>query len=205
LESHCYRLEVFSGQDGSLPAARPADDDARLVARAAGGDRAALGILYDRFAPSMLGIGQRIVGSAREAEDLVHDVFLEAWLRARYYDPARGSVRTWLMLRLRSRALDRRRSAQRARSVELDELRFVSKTPAADLPAQSADGRKLRGLMNALPEEQRTVLELSYFQGCTCAEIAVSLNVPLGTVKSRMSRAIAHLRGSLQRVEGGDP
>ncbi|HEY2216370.1 MAG TPA: sigma factor, partial [Solirubrobacteraceae bacterium] len=72
--------------------------------RAAAGDRAALGLLYDRFAPSMLAVGQRILGSAREAEDLVHDVFLEAWLRARYYDPARGSVRTWLMLRLRSRA-----------------------------------------------------------------------------------------------------
>lgn len=181
-----------------------AQEDERLVARAAEGDRAALGVLYDRFAPSMLLVGQRILGSPREAEDLVHDVFLEAWLRARYYDPARGSVRTWLMLRLRSRALDRKRSAQRAKTVELDEFRLESRAGSADATGQGADAHKLRGLIEALPEEQRTVLELSYFQGCTCAEIATTLDVPLGTVKSRMSRAIAHLRGSLQRTEEGN-
>jgi RNA polymerase sigma-70 factor (ECF subfamily) len=189
-----YGLSVLSG-DENAPA-RDSGGDADLIKRVADGDRAALATLYDRFAPAMLAVGQRIVGGPREAEDLVHDVFLEAWLRARYYDPSRGSVRTWLMLRLRSRALDRRRSAQRGRSVDVADLKLEAK-PTDDGPGAGADARRVRGLLAELPVEQRTVLELSYFQGCTCAEIATTLDVPIGTVKSRMSRAIAQLRASL--------
>src|SRR5690348_4003420 len=96
--------------DDMLPASDRSDDsdaDEQLVRKVAEGDRAALGELYDRFAPSMLAVARRILGS--EPEDLVQDVFLEAWHRARHFDPARGSVRTWLMLRVRSRSLDRLR------------------------------------------------------------------------------------------------
>jgi RNA polymerase sigma-70 factor, ECF subfamily len=150
-------------------------------------------------------VGVRILGSPREAEDLVHDVFLEAWLRARYYDAARGSVRTWLMLRLRSRALDRRRASQRSRVVALDEVKLEGKAGEGGSPGQGVDARRLRGLMAALPADQRTVLELSYFEGRTCAEIAQALDVPVGTVKSRMSRAIARLRGDLRGGDEGSP
>jgi RNA polymerase sigma-70 factor (ECF subfamily) len=199
----CYGLNVFSGHDNAPPR-DSGSDDAGLIKRVADGDRAALGTLYDRFAPAMLAVGQRILGGPREAEDLVHDVFLEAWLRARYYDPARGSVRTWLMLRLRSRALDRRRSAQRSRSVDVDDFKLEAK-PTDGGPGAGSDARRVRGLMAELPAEQQAVLELSYFQGCTCAEIAVTLDIPIGTVKSRMSRAIAQLRASLGQTQQGTP
>jgi RNA polymerase sigma-70 factor, ECF subfamily len=207
LAADWYGLSVLSGDDNA-PRGRSGSDDADLIKQVAEGDRAALGTLYDRFAPAMLAVGQRIVGGPREAEDLVHDVFLEAWLRARYYDPARGSVRTWLMLRLRSRALDRRRSAQRGRSMDVDDLKLEAK-PTDGGPGAGADARRVRGLLAELPAEQRTVLELSYFQGCTCAEIATTLDIPIGTVKSRMSRAIAQLRASLGQTQpdstGGGP
>jgi RNA polymerase sigma-70 factor (ECF subfamily) len=199
-----YRPLVLIGRDSSQTAAPPVSDDQLLVARAADGDSSALATLYDRFAPSMLAVGERILGSAREAEDLVHDVFLEAWLRARYYDPARGTVRTWLMMRLRSRALDRRRSAQRARSVDLDELRHEGK-PSDSPPGSGVDARRLHTLLADLAPDQRTVLELSYFEGHSCSEIATALGVPLGTVKSRMARAIAQLRTSLHTEPRNDP
>jgi RNA polymerase sigma-70 factor (ECF subfamily) len=165
------------------------------------GDGEALGALYDRFAGEMLAVGQRFLGGAREAEDLVHDVFLEAWHRARHYDRTRGSVRTWLMLRLRSRALDWLRSARRAGLVGFEE---TTGAPAASADPETAwrRGRALHGELAELPAEQRVVLELGFFGGYSHAEIAVQLDIPLGTVKSRMSRAILALRSRLDPGEG---
>ena len=82
--------------------------DAELVLAMARGKTDALAKLYDLHAPVMLALAQRILGSKNDAEDLVHDVFLEAWRRAADYDPERGTVRAWLILRTRSRAIDSR-------------------------------------------------------------------------------------------------
>ncbi len=182
-----------------------AAEDEQLLRAAGAGDRAALGQLYDRFAPSLLAVAQRIVGSPREAEDVVHDVFLEAWHRARHYDPQRGTVRTWLMLRLRSRSLDRLRAARRAHAVSLEDSSMAQPTEgrASDTAVRAIDGKALSRAVLDLPPDQRAVLELGYFAGQSCAEIATALCVPIGTVKSRMSRAIAHLRRQLGEHEVG--
>jgi RNA polymerase sigma-70 factor (ECF subfamily) len=164
------------------------------------GDRDALGALYDRFAGEMLAVGQRFLGGAREAEDLVHDVFLEAWHRAGHYDRARGSVRTWLMMRLRSRALDSLRSARRNPLVGFEETRC--ELAATDEPEPTwPRGPVLYGELAGLPAEQRVVIELGYFAGYSHAEIALELEIPLGTVKSRISRAISTLRSRLDPNE----
>lgn len=181
--------------------AADADRDELLVRAAAEGDRDALGALYDRFSPSLLAVAQRMLGSAREAEDVVQDVFLEAWHRARHYERSRGSVRTWLMMRLRSRSLDRLRATRRAAAVAFDEAllpRAAGATLSTDAPDGTADHRALNRALTSLPHDQREVLELGYFAGQSCAEIASVLSVPVGTVKSRMSRAIAQLRVQLQ-------
>src|SRR5205807_7424800 len=101
-------------------AAAPDEADIQLVRAAARGGSQALAGLYDRYASVLLAVGQRVLGNAREAEDLLHDVFLEVWRRAGDYDRARGSVRAWLLMRMRSRALDRRRAQGRSRVVALD-------------------------------------------------------------------------------------
>ena len=177
--------------------------DELLLQDVASGDREALGALYDRFAGEMLAVGQRFLGGAREAEDLVHDVFLEAWHRARHYDRTRGSVRTWLMLRLRSRALDWLRSARRNALVRFEETKVEA--PASAEPDMTwRGGRELHGGLADLPTEQRVVLELGYFGGYSHAEIALRLDIPLGTVKSRMTRAILALRSRL-KASGGQP
>jgi RNA polymerase sigma-70 factor (ECF subfamily) len=153
----------------------------------------------------MLAVAQRILGGRREAEDVVQDVFLEAWHRARYYDRARGTVRTWLMLRLRSRALDRVRAARRTAGVSLDDAGSLTQPHAQDDVAGAPDGQVLHRALAELPAEQRTVLELGYFSGYTCAEIAARLELPIGTVKSRMSRAVAQLRSQLASREEERP
>jgi RNA polymerase sigma-70 factor (ECF subfamily) len=169
------------------------NDDVQLVAAAARGDREALAELYDRHAGPMLALGVRILGDRGEAEEMLHDVFLEAWKRAGDYDPSRGSVRAWLMLRMRSRTLDRVRSAARSRTVATD----VERTEPAKV-GDLADAQRVHGALAELPEEQRRVVELGYFGGLSCSEMAESLGIPIGTVKSRLHAALKKLRAAFR-------
>ncbi len=164
------------------------DGDIRLVRAAAKGDSHALAGLYDRYASVLLAVGQRILGNAREAEDLLHDVFLEVWRHAGDYDHARGSVRAWLLMRMRSRALDRKRAQGRSRVILLENGNIPeAEASSADDPSLAPDRRVVR-------KAQRVVLELGYFEGLTSTEIAARVEIPVGTVKSRVARALSQLR-----------
>ena len=182
----------------SAQALAQGDEDGDLVIAIAGGDRDALARLYDRYASLLLGVAQRILGAPREAEDLVHDVFLEAWRSAKDYDEARGTVRTWLLMRLRSRALDRKKSAA-ARTVPIEVVEMDERAAAAEDPALAPDRAVVRRVLAALPKEQRVVLELAYFEGLSSSEIATRIEVPIGTVKSRVAAALGKLRSELAR------
>jgi RNA polymerase sigma-70 factor, ECF subfamily len=171
------------------------DEDIDVLRRIAAGEKAALGDLYDRHAAVMLALGVRITGVRREAEDLLHDVFLEAWRHAGDFDPRRGSVKTWLLLRMRSRCLDRVRSHAFSRSAALDAESV--RVSGVDKTERQIDGARARELLSLLPQGQRDVLELGYFQGLSFSEIAEALGIPVGTVKSRVSAAMVKLREDL--------
>jgi RNA polymerase sigma-70 factor, ECF subfamily len=174
------------------------DDDVALVTAMASGDRRALATLYDRHASYLLALALRILKSRGEAEDLLHDVFLEVWRSARDYDPSRGRVRTWLVIRMRSRALDVVKSARISRRSGDDQ---VLERVVADVDVTSSpDQGRVRTALTALSPEQRTVLELAYFDGLSCSEIAERLDVPIGTVKSRVAAALTKLRHTLGAV-----
>ena len=172
-----------------------ADGDASLVASMAAGKPEALAQLYDLHADAMLGLAVRLLADRRDAEDLVHDVFLEAWRRAGSYDRGRAPVRSWLLLMVRSRALDRLRS--------LEVMRRHAQGQAGDLAVASfVEPGGLRGVAHsraleavaALPEAQREVVRLSCLEGLSSREIAARCGLPVGTVKSRLARALAQLR-----------
>jgi RNA polymerase sigma-70 factor (ECF subfamily) len=165
-------------------------DDVALVAAMVAGDTNALSRLYERHAPLLLGLALRIVRDRREAEDLLHDVFLEAWRSARDFDPKRGRVRTWLAIRMRSRALDLQKSARVARNAGDVGLEIVPDVAERSTP----DHARVRSALGELGADQRRVLELAYFEGLTCTEIAVKIAIPVGTVKSRLAAALARLR-----------
>jgi len=172
--------------------------DPELIEAMSRGDNSALGVLYDRHCSILLATAARILGDAREAEDLVHDVLLEAWHKASDYDRARGSVRTWLLVRLRSRALDRWRRAGRIRAQTMEARTLEALLPAlAADPAQSLDHAKVRRAVEELPETQRRVLELAYFEGLSSTEVAEQLAIPIGTVKSRTAAGLARLRAAM--------
>jgi RNA polymerase sigma-70 factor, ECF subfamily len=169
-------------------------DDGALCLALAGGDRQALATLYDRHAPLLMALGMRLLGARAPAEDVLHDVFLEAWHHARDFDPARGTVRAWLMTRMRSRCLDRRASASRQAQLASD----LAKEPDAPFrPGADLDSQRLQGRIAGLAEELAEIVELAYFDGLSSSEIARRLDIPIGTVKSRMARALSTLRQGL--------
>lgn len=176
--------------------------DAGLVRAVAGGDERALAELYDRFAPVLLGLARRVLHDAEEAQEVVQETFLHVWNRAGSYDPERSSVSTWLALVTRSRAIDRVRNRK-----------VVDRTHAAvrkeSSPGhESAKGglrvlederrRRVQRELGKIPEEQRRMLEMSFFEGMTQREIAESTGIPLGTVKTRTLLAMKKLREALR-------
>jgi RNA polymerase sigma-70 factor (ECF subfamily) len=178
----------------AIPSGR--QGDVAWVRAIADGDREALGRLYDRYAPTLMAVGVRILGDRREAEDVLHDVFLEVWRQAANYDESRGSVRTWLLMRMRSRALDRRKAAGFARVVSLDQ-RGDDARGVGDDPSLVPDRETVRRALADLPPEQRQVLELGYFEGLSSTEIAARVEAPVGTVKSRVAAGLGKLRATL--------
>lgn len=179
--------------------------DAELLAAMARGDSDALGHLYDRYASLLLATAIRILGGRREAEDLVHDVLMEVWQKCADYDPERGSVRTWVLIRLRSRALDRCRRAGRVRVEAIEDGTLDDLGPApGDEPGHNLDHARVRRALGELPAAQRQVLELGYFEGLSASEIAEHLAIPIGTVKSRTAAGLAKLRAAIYGQDRGE-
>jgi RNA polymerase sigma-70 factor (ECF subfamily) len=164
--------------------------DAALVEAMAGGDRTGLARLYERHSGILLGLAMRIVRDRRAAEDLLHDVFLEAWRAAKDFDPKRGRVRTWLAIRMRSRALDLQKSARVSRNAGDAGLEIVPD----DTERASPDHGRVRAALGELGADQRRVMELAYFEGLSCTEIATRISIPVGTVKSRLAAGLGRLR-----------
>lgn len=188
------RLRLGMAGDPKRDAGEDAEIDAALVAAMAKGDRDALSRLYERHSGLLLGLAMRIVRDRREAEDLLHDVFLEAWRSAKDFDPKRGRVRTWLAIRMRSRALDLQKSARVSRNAGDSGLELL----VDDAASASPDHARVRAALGDLSAEQRRVLELAYFEGLSCTEIAARVEIPVGTVKSRIAAGLDRLRGHLK-------
>jgi len=173
------------------------------------GDERALGTLYDRWVPAVHSLVLHIVRDSAEAEDVVEEVFWQAWRQAARYEPSRGSVSTWLLTIARSRALDKLRSLRRTRdeTVPLAVATDAVASPVAT-PQGAAELSERRTLVAAalqeLPREQREALELSYFAGLSQTEIAERTGQPLGTVKTRMRLAMQKLRGKLAQLRGAE-
>jgi RNA polymerase sigma-70 factor, ECF subfamily len=175
--------------------------DTDVLRRLAAGDRDAVAELYDRHAARVLGLAYRIVRNSGDAEDVVQEVFSQAWRTARNYEPSRGSVAGWLLMMARSRAIDRLRARQSRPPVDaapdLDGL--PSDTASmSDRVVANQQAANVRAAMLALPPEQKIALELAYFEGLTHSEIAERLQIPLGTAKTRIRAALASLRRSVR-------
>ena len=189
------------GLDGSrLDASRAAEGDARLLDGVAAGDADALALLFDRHGAAVLGLLTRMLGRGGEADEVLQEVFLWLWKHPRRYDAGRSSLRGWLLVLARSRALDVLRADRsrrvREEGVERDRPLAHEPVPLADLEQRERQ-RRLRAALVNLPEEQRRCIELAFFVGLSHSQIAARLEQPLGTVKSRIQLGMAKLRAAL--------
>ena len=169
--------------------------DADIARRMAARDPSALAELYDRYGSLAYGVALRVLGDPGRAEDTVQDAFLKLWYAARGFDPARGSLRTWLIAAVRNRAIDQLRGRSLHERRELA-LRPEVETRAAGPEEEAVAAQErvaVRAALAELPEEQREAVQLAYFGGFTQVEIAEMAGVPLSTVKGRMRLALEKL------------
>lgn len=181
---------------------RPTDPEELVAAMASGDSGPALSAFYTNYASTVLALLTKMLGSPAEAEELLQDVFVELWRRASQFDCKRGSVIAWVVTVARSRALDALRARKRRygdRQFEYSEGdALVTERKRPDVMASSTRWHQaLRQAFKRLDAEQRAVLELSYFQGMSHGQIADKLNLPVGTVKSRILAGMRQLRAVL--------
>lgn len=171
-----------------------------LLWRIAAGDQQAMAELYDQTHPLVYGLALRVLGDPGAAEDVMVEVYTQAWQRVGDYDAGRGSPSAWLLNITRSRAIDARRARARDRATEPLEAAGDPPSEAPGPEALSAAAERHRIVHSALAQlsvELRQLVELAYFAGLSHSEIAAALGQPLGTVKTRIRAAMTQLRERL--------
>jgi RNA polymerase sigma-70 factor (ECF subfamily) len=174
---------------------------------AAQGDDTAFGKLYDESKNLVFGVAMRILADSADAEEVTLDVYTQVWRAAKEYDASRGSPSAWLVLLARSRAIDRVRSKMARARVE----ESMGDTPERLQPGRTEPEQiwlteergMVRAALGVLTPEQRRLIELAFFGGFTHSELAARLNLPLGTVKTRIRTAMGKLKEELERVQFG--
>jgi RNA polymerase sigma-70 factor (ECF subfamily) len=181
----------------------PEQDWVALVQAIAAGDQPALHALYERAHRIVFTLIMRITANRETAEELTIDVFHDVWRRAAGYDAATGTVLGWIMNQARSRAIDRLRFESRKKRSRGDDVEPTAETAADphDVLELREQGEALRKALAALTPGERRAIETTFFGGLTHAEAAARLNLPLGTVKTRIRSGLHKLRRALTAEE----
>jgi RNA polymerase sigma-70 factor (ECF subfamily) len=181
---------------------RPGRDERRLARALRQRSPVALEAIYAEYGGATFGLLLRILGNRGDAEDVQQVVFTEVWQRGRDYDPQRASLLTWILTIARSRALDhRRRRVPEPRDPDRAVAQLDGATAGADTTDALLAEARVGWLLRRLPAEEAEVLRLRFRDDRSQTEIAEALGLPLGTVKLRMTQALARLRDAIEREE----
>jgi RNA polymerase sigma-70 factor (ECF subfamily) len=177
-----------------------------LLENTARGDRASFGQLYERYSGVLFSSAFQVLNDQAETEDVLQDVFLQIWDKARLYDRKRGKPLTWALTLTRNKSIDRLRSANRRhrlkdeveKEVAVDEQRTSGAAQSGGQVSALETNRMVRAAVLELSDEQRQAIEMAYFGGLTQNEIAHELAEPLGTVKARIRRGMIKLKDIIE-------
>lgn len=167
--------------------------EAELVSLLQSQNEQAFGYLYDNYAGALLGIINQIIPDRETSNDVLQEVFINIWRKVHTYDPAKGRLFTWMLNVARNAAIDKVRSRNYQENLKNQSLPEDVNTIGQSVRVQT-DDYGLRKLVGKLKDDQKVLIDLSYFQGFTHEEIAKMLALPLGTVKTRIRSALTQLR-----------
>lgn len=178
----------------------PQPELAIAMTRIADGDQTAFAQFYDATSRSVFGIVLHVLKDRAQAEEVTQEIYVEAWRTVSQFDASLGTPSAWVNTMAHRRAVDRVRSSDRSAARDQRHFEAGSSQTAldtADLVVQADEGQRVRDALSTLPEVQRTALHLAYFEGRSYREVAEFLEVPLGTVKTRIRDAMKRLKGQL--------
>ena len=182
---------------------KPELTDEQLISAICKGEESAIEVLYERYHRYAYALAYRILRDQVTSEDIVQDAFLSVWRKASSYQAQNGSVQNWIQAIVRNRAIDKIRSSAH-REYQWTPLQVENEQdPPSEEPTvweqawQSEQHRIIHEVMEYIPDEQRMVIELAYFQGLTHAEISEQYHIPLGTVKGRMRLGLQKMKALL--------
>jgi RNA polymerase sigma-70 factor (ECF subfamily) len=188
----------------ALSAACTQPSDAVLLEQARAGDAAAFATVYDRHAAAAYGLARRMLHDPTAAQDVVQEAFLSLW-RTDAYRAEKGSLRNFVLTIVRNRAIDALRKDGRRRAEERSDDTATARLAAADRTDHDVEQRDTRRLLRAalvkLPDPQHRALELAFYDGLTHTEIALALNEPVGTIKSRIRLGLQRLRAETEATK----
>jgi RNA polymerase sigma-70 factor, ECF subfamily len=175
--------------------------DEELIELVQSGDPSAFELLYDRHGAAAFSLAYRMMGDRMAAEDICQEAFLAIWRSRSRYQPARGSVRTWILGIVHNRAVDvlRRHAVHEKRRSAVEGIENLKEADErTDMEVvRREEARSLRSALQTLPQEQSKVIELAYFAGFTHSQIADMLGMSIGTVKGRMRLGLEKMRREL--------
>jgi RNA polymerase sigma-70 factor (ECF subfamily) len=197
-------LTLRAGAPQSGDVATLTASDEQLMQLVQQGRQDALANLYDRYVRRVYGMAMQKLNDPAEAQDITQDVFLTVWNRAQTFRAEKGKTESWLLTVAHHKIIDRLREKRldgRAMETVLRETDHAVSAELAnplDQAVKSDEGARVRKALQSLPEDQRTVLTMAYFQGLSQSEISEKLNLPLGTVKTRVRSGMKQLKVALQ-------
>ncbi|MGG7465620.1 MULTISPECIES: sigma-70 family RNA polymerase sigma factor [unclassified Plantibacter] len=191
---------VTTGPEADAPQVSLATILDALLARVAEGDQAAFGELYDHIAPRVLGLVKRVLIDHAQSEEVTQEVFLEVWQTATRFESGKGSATTWVLTMAHRRAIDRVRASQAGRDRDM-KIGIRDFEPGHDSVQETAEIRieheRVKRAFTRLSELQREAVSLAYYGGYSHSEISKLLDVPIGTVKTRLRDGMIRLRDEL--------